>query len=298
MTDSIPLPGNNELPANNELPQSWFHRQPLSDRDFAWIAERLHSQCRISLGEGKREMVHARLGKRLRDLGLHSYKDYLHHLQTDLSGEELNTMVDLLTTNLTFFLREAPHFQYLRDTLIPSWRDSKKNRLRLWSAGCSSGEEAYSLAMLLLETMPPEKLTDTLILATDISARMLEKARAGIYPAAALREVPPHWRAAYFRNGRQGKDLSYRVNELPRRLVRLRPLNLAGPWPMQGRFDLIFCRNVMIYFDVPTQEELVRRFHDMLHPGGVLVVGHSESLTRIRHPLHYIQPSVYQRGGN
>ncbi len=292
MTESLPLPGG------NELPKSWFDRQPLSDEDFAWIAKRLHTQCRIHLGDGKREMVHARLGKRLRDLGMRSYEDYLHYLQTDLSGEELKIMVDLLTTNLTFFLREAPHFQYLRDTLIPRWLGEKKNRLRVWSAGCSSGEEAYSLAMLMMENMLPEKLTDTLILATDISARMLEKARTGVYPATALREVPPHWRAAYFSSGRQGKELGYRVNELPRRLVRFRPLNLAGPWPMQGRFDLIFCRNVMIYFDVPTQEELVQRFHDALHPGGILVVGHSESLTRIRHPLRYIQPSVYQRAGN
>ena len=199
-------------------------------------------------------------------------------------------MVDALTTNKTSFLRERAHFDYLRDSLLPTLN----HPVRIWSAGCSSGEEPYTLAMLLLDHNMTGTARDAQVLATDISQRMLATAQAGVYPAEIMSDVPVEWRRRYWARldlNQPGGSVS--ATPLLRSVVKFASLNLMDHWPMRGPFDAIFCRNVMIYFDKQTQQRLVERFSDLLRPGGHLFVGHSESLTGTSHQLRYVQPAVY-----
>jgi len=265
----------------------------LTSAQFDRIRTLLHGLCGINLVPGKEGLVKTRLTKRLRALGLKSFEAYLNHLEENPA--EITTMVDFLTTNKTNFFREIHHFHYLRDTFLPPCKE-KRCSLRLWSAGCSSGEEAYSLAILLNEEFPDRTRWDIRILATDISTRMLQKAREAVFEEEAIQEVPGLWRQKYFLCCRRNRESRiYQLREDIRSMVRLARLNLMDHWPMRGPFDVIFCRNVMIYFDKPTQERLVNRFWELLAPGGLLLVGHSESLTTFPHKFHYAQPAVYVR---
>jgi chemotaxis protein methyltransferase CheR len=201
-------------------------------------------------------------------------------------------MVDALTTNKTNFFREAQHFDYLRQRLIPQVR-AVPRPLRFWSAGCSSGEEPYTLAIVLREELPDVDHRDIRILATDISTRILAVARQAVYEQETLRDLPNTVLQRYFTLVRQEPAPAYQVKESVRSMVRLARLNLMEQWPMTGPFEVIFCRNVMIYFDKKTQERLVQRFWDLLAPGGHLFIGHSEGLTAGRHAFRYVQPAVY-----
>ncbi|HXK61372.1 MAG TPA: protein-glutamate O-methyltransferase CheR [Acidobacteriota bacterium] len=261
----------------------------LTAAQFDTIRDILYRLCGINLAPGKEGLVKTRLTKRLRALGLKSFDEYLNFLK--VNPAELTTMVDCLTTNKTNFFREIHHFNYLREEFLPKYKQ-RSCRIRFWSAGCSSGEEAYSLAILLNEELPDRKRWDVRILATDISTRMLAKAREAVFEEESLREVPPLWRQKYFVCLSREPRL-YKVCDDIRRMVRLARLNLMDDWPMAGFFDAILCRNVMIYFDKPTQEKLVGRFWELLAPGGLLLVGHSESLTTFPHKFHYAQPAVY-----
>jgi len=263
----------------------------LTDRAFRAIAELVHEVAGIHLGDGKRELVRARLGKRIGELGLGGFEEYVDLVRKDRTGKELLVMIDLLTTNKTSFFREPAHFAFLRETVIPSVRPG---RFRIWSAACSSGEEPYSIAIELLEDLRGGGW-DPRILATDISPSILALARRGIYRGDQLEDVPPPLRKKYFRPAPEAGEDRWSVVPAVRALVRFARLNLMDPWPMKGPFDVIFCRNVMIYFDKPTQARLVARFHDLLRPGGWLFVGHSESLTNVDHPYEYVQPAVYRR---
>ena len=263
----------------------------LTDNAFREIAELAHDVAGIHLGEGKRELVRARLGKRIAELGLPGFEEYVARVREDRSGKELLVMIDLLTTNKTSFFREPAHFTFLRETVIPSLRPGK---LRIWSAACSSGEEPYSIAIELLEDLRGDAW-DARILATDISPTILALARRGIYRGEQLEDVPDSLRKKYFRPAPDTGADRWIVVPAVRRLVRFARLNLMDPWPMRGPFDVIFCRNVMIYFDKPTQARLVARFHELLRPGGWLFVGHSESLTNVDHPYEYVQPAIYRR---
>jgi chemotaxis protein methyltransferase CheR len=246
--------------------------------------------CGINLVPGKEGLVKTRLTKRLRALGLKNFEAYLRFLEENPA--EITTMVDFLTTNKTNFFREIHHFHYLRDVFLPAYKE-RRCSMRLWSAGCSSGEEAYSLAILLYEEFPDRARWDIRILATDISTRMLQKAREACYEEDAIQEVPGLWRQKYLLCRGNRESRIYQIKDEVRSMVRLARLNLMDHWPMKGPFDVIFCRNVMIYFDKPTQEKLVNRFWDLLAPGGLLLVGHSESLTTFPHKFHYAQPAVY-----
>jgi chemotaxis protein methyltransferase CheR len=199
-------------------------------------------------------------------------------------------MMDVLTTNKTSFLREPKHFDYLCGHIVPGLKNRK---IRIWSAGCSSGEEPYSVAILLNETIQDLSRWDISILATDLSSRMLDHARRGTYDGDHLREVPPMLISKYFTCVETNPVRRYRVIESLRRLVRFARLNLMGEWPMKGPFDVIFCRNVMIYFDKPSQERLIDRFWGLLRPEGVLFIGHAESLAGSHHKFRYVQPAVY-----
>jgi chemotaxis protein methyltransferase CheR len=261
----------------------------LRDGEMQRIAELVHGVAGIDLQHGKEGLVRSRLGRRLRELGLPDFAAYLRVVEEDATRAELKEMVDALTTNKTSFFREAQHFDYLRDVVLPFF-GADGHPPRLWSAGCSSGEEAYTLGMVLRDGLPEPLARDARILASDISARMIARARDAVYGAELLAELP---RDVVLRHFTPVGEDRWQVAEPVRRLVRCARLNLMSRWPMYGPFDVIFCRNVMIYFDRPTQTALVERFRALLVPGGHLVVGHSESLTGMAHGLSYVQPGVY-----
>lgn len=261
----------------------------LSPAQFRRIAEMLYAATKITLSAGKEDLVKSRLAKRGRALGLTGFGQYIE--LAERSPGELYQMVDLLTTNKTSFFRENQHFDFLRAKVLP---ELKGGRVRIWSAGCSSGEEPYTIAMVLREELG-EHCSDVRVLATDISSRVLSRAAAGVYDEETLRDVPPQLRARYFDCVEFRPPRRYSVKQELRSLVSFAPLNLMGEWPMHGPFNVIFCRNVMIYFDKPTQENLVDRFYGLLAPGGYLFVGHSESLAGFETDFRYVQPAVHLR---
>lgn len=276
-------------------PHDPFAGSELTAEQFARISEMLHRLTGISLQAGKEQLVKARLNKRLRELSLRSFHEYVALLESDTTGAELSFMVDALTTNKTSFFREKEHFAFLsRQVADATARDGP---LKIWSAGCSAGQEPYSIAITLLERSPSGLGPECKILATDISSVVLAKAKEGIYDIEELEDLPPGYARRFFipRPGDRGRSMQ--VTPQVRSMVQFARLNLMGPWPMNGRFDHIFCRNVMIYFNKATQERLVSRFRELLKPGGYLFVGHSESLSGIDHNLEYTSPAVYRRSG-
>jgi chemotaxis protein methyltransferase CheR len=266
----------------------------LTPAQFARVGSLVHRVAGIDLHSGKEGLVRSRLAPRIRELGIATLAEYFDFVERETSGEELAAMIDVLTTNKTSFFREAEHFRFLHDTVLPPLA-KRPAPLRIWSAGCSSGEEAYTTAIVLRETLPDSVARVARILATDISARMIARGRAAEYPAETLAEVPPALLARHFVPAHDAEPGVRCIGDATRRIVRFARLNLMGDWPMHGPFDVILCRNVMIYFDRPTQETLVQRFTKLLAPGGYLLVGHSESLTALRHELRYVRPAVYVR---
>lgn len=241
----------------------------------------------IVLDHTKRGMVMARVMRRLRSLGLPDLTAYFEKLDKDPA--EPDRLMDELTTNMTSFFREADHFDLLKKR---AFSINKERSLRIWSAGCSSGEEPYTMAMLINESLDQLKGVDVRVLATDLSERMLEKARAGVYTSDVLSTVPPDLRRKYFHPSDTGDGV---VTDALRSFIRFAPLNLLEGWPMKGPFHVIFCRNVMIYFDKDTRQTLISRFAELLAPGGLLCVGHSESLSGLEHSLTYVQPAAYAK---
>jgi len=264
----------------------------LSEREFRQVSQIVYGVCGINLKNGKEALVRARLMKRLRVLEMGSFKEYIEFINADEGREEICRLIDVITTNKTSFFREVDHFTYLRDNIIPKTNIQK---MRFWTAACSSGEEPFSLSMLLHETIPNIRSKDILILATDISISMLKRARMAVYEEETARDLPPTFLQKYFVQVRKERPRTYRVADKVKTNVRLARLNLMDPWPMKGPFNVIFCRNVMIYFDRPTQQELVRRFWDILEPEGYLFVGHSEGLSAIKHRFRYVQPAIYRK---
>lgn len=271
----------------------------LTESEFRQISDLVYRHCRINLHEGKRELVRARIIKRVHTGGFESVSQYLEHVLADRSGQEFPKLIDSLCTNLTGFFRESAHYAYLDKQFLPALlakrRKQDNSRILAWSAGCSSGEEPYSLAMTLLEATDGSESWDVKILATDISTRMLQVAREGVYPKKRTAAVAPLLRAKHLVPDQIDGQAVVRVSPQLRDLVRFRYLNLMEHWPFRGPFDFIFCRNVMIYFDKPTQQALVNRFWERLRPGGLLFTGHSESLTGIAHKFDYVQPTIYLR---
>ncbi len=275
--------------------QSGLQGAELTDAQFRSVSTLTKKLCGINLHEGKKQLVRARLAKRLRALGMASFEEYMDYLRRDDSGDELTAMLDALSTNLTRFFREPSHFVYMVNTIVPRLLASGSRRLHVWSAGCSSGEEPYSIAIHLAEAIPDLQAWDVKILATDLSTTVLERAREGIYDKKRLQDVPGMLRSKHFTCIEARPERRYQVKESLRQLVHFARLNLMDTWPMGGPFEIIFCRNVMIYFDKPTQAQLVERFTDLLAPAGTLFIGHSESLTGVRHQLRYVEPTVYEK---
>ncbi len=249
----------------------------LSRDDFRRISEMIYSDAGIQLNEGKAALVYARLAKRLRALRMQAFRDYCDLVASPDGAAERQEMLTSLTTNVTKFFREPHHFEHMKtQVLSPFMRQGKGGRLRLWSAACSTGQEPYSIAMTLLSLWPDAVNQDVKILATDIDRSVLATAEAGAYAENLLDEVSADQRKRYFEPaGAQG----LRVNAALRRLVTFRPLNLVENWPMGGPFQAIFCRNVVIYFDEPTQQGIWDKFTPRLASEGALYIGHSERVT-------------------
>ena len=248
----------------------------------------------ISLSDNKRSMVEGRLGKRLRQLEC-GLGDYVQRVRRD--PKELTAMLDLLTTNHTAWRREPGHFDDLERRVLPALMKAQKGvsrpRLRLWCAAAATGEEPWTIALSLVRAIPDLAQWDAAMLATDISTRALERAKAGRYDEGRIEALSPADRALALEKVEPGPPTIFKVKPQLRALVNFARLNLMEPWPIKGPFDCIFCRNVMIYFDQPTQERLVNRMAALLAKGGTLYVGHSESLSAISHPLRAIGPATY-----
>ncbi|MES1186636.1 MAG: protein-glutamate O-methyltransferase CheR [Myxococcales bacterium] len=259
----------------------------LSAASFSAIRELIFEVAGIAMTDEKEELVKSRLAKRLRELKIAGYEEYLTRIQTD--RVELSNMVDVLTTNKTSFFREPQHFDYLQEHVFPLWKAAGTPR-RIWSAGCSSGEEPYTLGMLLREQLPR---LDVRILATDLSTRVLARAKAASYAPATIEDVPSRLRGRYLQRQQHAGQVSYQVSPEVTGLVAFARLNLMSDWPMRGQFDLILCRNVMIYFNDETRTVLGRRFAERLAADGVLMIGHAESLASLDQPLQLIRPAIY-----
>jgi len=269
---------------------------PLSDREFARIKSRVYQVAGISLSDAKRTLVVSRLSKILRSMGMESFDDYVDFLEQSGTAADSQEFVNALTTNLTRFYREDHHFDHLsghvRDLIArrPRVGPDGKPRLRIWSAGCSTGQEPYTIAVSLLDQFPELKRWDFRILATDIDTNVIAKAATGVYPEAELAGLTPQ-RAALFEKTGGGM---IRVPAAARSLVAFKPLNLIGEWPMRGPFDAIFCRNVAIYFDKPTQGRLFSRLGEMLAPEAFLYIGHSENLGSGSDGFRLVGKTIYQ----
>lgn len=250
----------------------------IGDRDFAALAKLVHDECGIVLADAKKGLVVSRLSRRLRDLNLCNFGQYCRLLQSDSGADERAKLISALTTNVTKFFREDHHFRALEKQILPKLveRARRRGRVRIWSAGCSTGEEPYSIAMELFDLCPEAHSLDIRILATDIDPQVLLIASAGRYPDTAVAGVPASRRSRYF----TVSGGTFEVSQALREFITFAPLNLVGQWPIRGPFDVILCRNVVIYFDVKTQEILWKRFAGLIPPSGHLFIGHSERLGR------------------
>lgn len=247
--------------------------------DLHLISDIIKNEAGIVLSDSKASLVYSRLAKRIRKLGMEKFSDYCSYIKTKEGEEERKEMLAALTTNVTSFFREPHHFDHLRNIALPDLIKTAKSggRVRIWSAACSSGQEAYSIGLTLLSMMPDANNYDIRILATDIDKNILAKASDGTYEKTLISSIPINLRSKGFKAARDQTDI-FRVSEELRKLISFRLLNLIGDWPMKGKFNAIFCRNVVIYFDGKTQEALWPRLAAKLDNNGVLYVGHSERI--------------------
>jgi chemotaxis protein methyltransferase CheR len=263
----------------------------ISPAEFQLISDLAYRTCGIDLSRGKQHLVRARLGRQIRQGKFASFKDYYRHVIADRTGDALTALLDALTTNFTSFLREPAHFEFLRKSILPNL----EGPIRIWSAGCSTGEEAFTIAFSLIEELGPAAFSRCRILAADISTHALAAARRAVYPVDRFSDFPVDSLPKYLLRGTQTWDGWFRVKPSIRAMIEFRRLNLVEPFQHPHPFQVIFCRNVMIYFNKATQADLVNRLALSLAPGGYLFIGHAESLTGLSHPYQYIQPSVYRK---
>lgn len=262
-------------------PLSGRREFPFTTRDFFRIAAVLKAETGITLSEVKAPLVYARLVKRVRDLGMESFRSYCALISCDEGADERKRMAAALTTNVTRFFREPHHFQHLREEVMPALarHATRGGRVRLWSAGCSSGEEPYSIALTILSVLPEAERLDVKVLATDIDTNMLTRGQAGVYSEAETQPIPADQRERWFHPRGDGAERLWGASKALCNLVAFRPLNLMSVWPMRGPFQAIFCRNTVIYFEEPEQRRVWTQLADLSAPGGVLYVGHSERVS-------------------
>jgi len=267
----------------------------LTDKEFELLAGYIKAQSGINLKDSKKTLLEGRLNSLIMSLGLTNFMDYYKYLRQDETGEKLSTLLDKVTTNHTYFMREPEHFFFFRDSVLPYLKANVKNRdLRVWCAASSSGEEPYTLAMIMEEFFKnDEHKWDKRLLATDISIQILEDANKGIYTAKRVSDLPLEWKNRYFT--KLSAD-SYQATPQLKNEVAFRRFNLLEPvFPFKKKFHVIFCRNVMIYFDAPTKDKLVKKLYDCLEPGGYLFIGHSEYINRETSRFKYVKPAVYRK---
>lgn len=268
----------------------------ITAEEFQRFRALIYDESGISLGEGKESFLASRLSKRLHDLDLATFSEYYAAVIEDAAREEFTLLLDLISTNKTDFFREPKHFDFLREQILPELDSAK--RIRIWSSACSTGEEPYTIAMTLYEALQSAEQWDMKILASDLSTRVLAKAASGLYNEDRFRDVPPDVMKRHFLRGRGEQAGVFKVKPHLADAITFRRINLMDDrFPIKNPLDLIFCRNVMIYFDRPTQETLVNKFHRYLKPGGYLFIGHSESLQWVTHPFKPLAPTIYQKEG-
>jgi len=259
--------------------------------DFDEIARLAYQHTGIVLGRHKANMVYGRIARRLRQMKMTRFSDYLEYLKGNFTDESTN-FINLITTNLTSFYREPHHFEFLKKEVIPAIRNGGNKKVRIWSSGCSIGQEAYTIALTLLESGITQG-RDVKILASDLDSNVVETGRQGIYPADNIMPVPDDQVEKYFQRSGDGKQV--RLKGKVREMVHFKRLNLLESWPMKGPFDVIFCRNVVIYFDRDTQKVLFNRFADYLPVGGHLIIGHSESLNGLTDRFQPVGNTIYKK---
>jgi chemotaxis protein methyltransferase CheR len=266
----------------------------LTEPEFDRLRHIVHELTGISLGDSKRELLYSRLARRLRQLQLSSFSEYCALVEQG-EGGELQELTNAITTNLTSFFRENYHFEQLLAEALPyiASQRAQSRRVRLWSAGCSTGEEPYSMAMVVREALPDFAKWDVRVLATDIDSKVMQTAAAGVYAADRLKGVDEQRRARWFEGDQQGQH--YTASDELKSLITFKHLNLLHAWPIKGPFDVIFCRNVTIYFDRDTQRELFERMADVQEPGGWLFIGHSENLFNVTPRYKLAGRTVYRR---
>jgi chemotaxis protein methyltransferase CheR len=267
----------------------------LTDSEFKRLRELVHARTGIALSEAKRELLYGRLARRLRKLKLNSFAEYCQLVETDESAE-LQELTNAITTNLTSFFREDYHFKQLSLEALPQIESkrSSSRRIRLWSAGCSTGEEPYSLAIVMREALAQLAGWDIKLLATDIDSKVVAAATAGVYASDRFKGVAPERVRSWFREVAGRPGFLAASAEL-KSLITFKQLNLLDPWPVKGPFDVIFCRNVVIYFDKATQRGLFERMADLQEPGGWLFIGHSENLLNVTRRYKLVGRTVYRR---
>lgn len=271
-----------------------------SNDDFQSLRALVREITGITLSDAKRELVYGRLSRRLRALDLPSFREYRNLLASADGQAEIGEFVNAVTTNLTSFFRENHHFEYLRSAFLEplATAGARGRRIRIWSAGCSSGEEPYSIAMTIAESLPDWQRYDIRILATDLDTEMVARGTAGVYREDRLDGMDPKRVAKWFhRRTEQGRTV-YEVDRSLRDLISFRQLNLMHPLPMSGPLDVIFCRNVIIYFDKDTQRDLFQRVAPLQRPGALLFLGHSESLFKVSDDYSLIGKTIYRRNDN
>lgn len=264
---------------------------PMTDENFKFLADIAYEISGIVLGEHKKELVYSRIARRIRKLNLQNFDQYCQYLEShrDL---ETNEFVNSITTNLTSFFRESHHFEYLAKTVIPEWKKTKISKpIRIWSSACSTGPEPYSIAITLNKNMNIKGF-DVKILATDLDSEVLAKGRAGEYSLDDIEQLPRDYLSSFVRNEKSGMGM---VKPELKDLIKFNRLNLLGPWPMKVKFDVIFCRNVVIYFNKETQRELFDRLADALEDGGYLFIGHSETLHGVSNRFESIGRTIYKK---
>jgi chemotaxis protein methyltransferase CheR len=268
----------------------------ITNEEFERFRALVYRESGISLNDSKRSLVVSRLAKRLRDLGLDTFQQYYSLVTGDSGEEEFTRMLDLISTNKTDFFREPKHFDFLREQILPELTSTK--HVRIWSSASSSGEEPYTIAMTLYDGVQTPMLWDFQILASDLSTRVLARATSGVYDAERVRDLPDETVKRHFLNGRGAAAGKVKVKPHLSSMVTFRRINLMDEsYPIKMPLDVIFCRNVMIYFDRPTQEQLIAKFHRYLKPGGYLFIGHSESLQWLENSFKSIAPTIYRKEG-
>ena len=277
----------------NEEREKEFH---FTDKEFKFISDLVGERTGIVLSSAKRQMVYGRLSRRLRQLKLTKFSDYCD-LLTSGHEEELIEFTNAITTNLTAFFRENHHFEFLKKTVIPELirNNAGTKRIRIWSAGCSSGEEPYSIAMCMREALPKSSGWDVKILATDLDSNMVERGKSGVYTTERVEGLTPERMKKWVKKGTGDNADKVRMSEDLRDMITFKELNLMEAWPIKGPFDFMFCRNVVIYFNKDTQRILFDRYADLLSPKAHLFIGHSESLNKVTERFDLLGKTIYQK---